>query len=304
MKDYGGPSGLKTISQRGLGTEHTLLLLNGLPVNSMHNGGFDLGLLSSYRHRPYRSRAGRTIGPAGRERGCRCRECSHANDGRRRIGRRRDDHRSVRLSPLPRGRRERNPPDRMARQHGPRNERGGFSVHVPEWTASRSRWSVRMPTLPPIDFPRRVATPLSPPTPVLLLRRTHGCRTRSSRHCRRPVQFQQSTAGGPDRTSAGVGHGYSILLCELGDADPGAIRISAVPGPGSDDRICARRQLYDFPRDACRIARGDRSRCRPPSVRRRRSGCRAGGREHVSGRCLPDPVGCGARRRTERARNS
>jgi vitamin B12 transporter len=48
LKDYGGPSGLKTISQRGLGTEHTLLLLNGMPVNSVHNGGFDLGLLSSY----------------------------------------------------------------------------------------------------------------------------------------------------------------------------------------------------------------------------------------------------------------
>jgi vitamin B12 transporter len=45
VKDYGGPSSLKTISQRGLGTEHTLLLLNGLPINSMHNGGFDLGLL-------------------------------------------------------------------------------------------------------------------------------------------------------------------------------------------------------------------------------------------------------------------
>jgi vitamin B12 transporter len=45
VKDYGGPSSLKTISQRGLGTEHTLLLLNGLPLNSMHNGGFDLGLL-------------------------------------------------------------------------------------------------------------------------------------------------------------------------------------------------------------------------------------------------------------------
>lgn len=47
VKDYGGPSGLKTISQRGLGAEHTLVLLNGLPVNSIHNGGFDLSLLSA-----------------------------------------------------------------------------------------------------------------------------------------------------------------------------------------------------------------------------------------------------------------
>lgn len=48
VKDYGGVSGLKTVSQRGLGTEHTLLLLNGLPANSAHNGGFDLGLFSTY----------------------------------------------------------------------------------------------------------------------------------------------------------------------------------------------------------------------------------------------------------------
>ena len=47
IKDYGGPSGLKTISQRGLGAEHTLILLNGMPINSAHTGGFDLGLLSS-----------------------------------------------------------------------------------------------------------------------------------------------------------------------------------------------------------------------------------------------------------------
>jgi outer membrane cobalamin receptor len=48
VKDYGGVSGLKTISQRGLGTEHTLLLLNGFPANSTHNGGFDLGLFSTF----------------------------------------------------------------------------------------------------------------------------------------------------------------------------------------------------------------------------------------------------------------
>lgn len=48
IKDYGGPSSLKTISQRGLGAEHTLILLNGMPINSAHTGGFDLGLLSSF----------------------------------------------------------------------------------------------------------------------------------------------------------------------------------------------------------------------------------------------------------------
>jgi len=44
VKDYGGPSGIKTISQRGLGTEHTLVLINGMPVNSVQNGGADLGM--------------------------------------------------------------------------------------------------------------------------------------------------------------------------------------------------------------------------------------------------------------------
>ncbi|HSQ76078.1 MAG TPA: TonB-dependent receptor plug domain-containing protein, partial [Bacteroidota bacterium] len=44
VKDYGGPSGIKTISQRGLGTEHTLVLINGMPVNSVQNGGVDLGM--------------------------------------------------------------------------------------------------------------------------------------------------------------------------------------------------------------------------------------------------------------------
>jgi iron complex outermembrane receptor protein len=47
IKDYGGQTGLKTISQRGLGTEHTLVLLNGMPVNSMQNGLLDLGTIPS-----------------------------------------------------------------------------------------------------------------------------------------------------------------------------------------------------------------------------------------------------------------
>lgn len=43
IKDYGASSGLKTISQRGMGTEHTLMLLNGLRVSSLQNGLTDLG---------------------------------------------------------------------------------------------------------------------------------------------------------------------------------------------------------------------------------------------------------------------
>lgn len=44
VKDYGGGSGLKSLSQRGLGAEHTAILLNGLPVNSAQNGIVDLGM--------------------------------------------------------------------------------------------------------------------------------------------------------------------------------------------------------------------------------------------------------------------
>jgi vitamin B12 transporter len=43
IKDYGSASALKTVSQRGLGAEHTLLLLNGIPLNSMQNGFLNLG---------------------------------------------------------------------------------------------------------------------------------------------------------------------------------------------------------------------------------------------------------------------
>ena len=45
IKDYGSISGLKTISQRGLGTEHTLILFNGLRMSSLQNGLVDLGML-------------------------------------------------------------------------------------------------------------------------------------------------------------------------------------------------------------------------------------------------------------------
>lgn len=45
IKDYGAVSGLKTISERGMGAEHTQILLNGMRVSSMPNGVVDLGLL-------------------------------------------------------------------------------------------------------------------------------------------------------------------------------------------------------------------------------------------------------------------
>jgi outer membrane cobalamin receptor len=47
VKDYGGSSGLKTVGQRGLGAEHTLILLNGLRISSFQNGLADLGLIAA-----------------------------------------------------------------------------------------------------------------------------------------------------------------------------------------------------------------------------------------------------------------
>ena len=46
IKSYGGNSSLKTISINGLGAEHTLILLNGVRLNSTQNAQFDLSLLS------------------------------------------------------------------------------------------------------------------------------------------------------------------------------------------------------------------------------------------------------------------
>lgn len=45
IKNYGGISGLKTIAQRGLGAEHTVVLLNGMRVSNIQNGVVDLGLI-------------------------------------------------------------------------------------------------------------------------------------------------------------------------------------------------------------------------------------------------------------------
>lgn len=45
VKDYGGVGGLKTISMRGLGAEHTLVLVNGNRFNNFQNGLVDLSTL-------------------------------------------------------------------------------------------------------------------------------------------------------------------------------------------------------------------------------------------------------------------
>ena len=46
IKSYGGNSSLKTISINGLNAEHTLILLNGVRLNSSQNAQYDLSLLS------------------------------------------------------------------------------------------------------------------------------------------------------------------------------------------------------------------------------------------------------------------
>lgn len=43
LKDYGGIGGLKTVNVRSLGTRHTAVLLDGLPLENAQNGQVDLG---------------------------------------------------------------------------------------------------------------------------------------------------------------------------------------------------------------------------------------------------------------------
>lgn len=43
ISDYGGLSGLKTVSIRGTGSSRTLVLLDGMPISSTQNSSFDLG---------------------------------------------------------------------------------------------------------------------------------------------------------------------------------------------------------------------------------------------------------------------
>ncbi len=46
IKDYGGIGGLKTVSVRSLGANHTGVQYDGVPVNDMQNGQIDLGKIS------------------------------------------------------------------------------------------------------------------------------------------------------------------------------------------------------------------------------------------------------------------
>jgi outer membrane cobalamin receptor len=46
IKDYGGIGGLKTVSVRGLGANHTSILYDGIQINDAENGQVDLGKLN------------------------------------------------------------------------------------------------------------------------------------------------------------------------------------------------------------------------------------------------------------------
>ncbi|RZA01263.1 MAG: TonB-dependent receptor [Sphingobacteriaceae bacterium] len=46
IKDYGGIGGLKTVSIRGLGANHTAILFDGIQINDAENGQVDLGKLN------------------------------------------------------------------------------------------------------------------------------------------------------------------------------------------------------------------------------------------------------------------
>jgi outer membrane cobalamin receptor len=45
LKDYGGLGGMKTLAMRGLGGQHTRLVINGLPTSNAQNGQTDFGLV-------------------------------------------------------------------------------------------------------------------------------------------------------------------------------------------------------------------------------------------------------------------
>jgi iron complex outermembrane receptor protein len=47
VKSYGSSTALQTISMNGLGAEHTVILLNGIKLNSLQNGQIDLSLIPS-----------------------------------------------------------------------------------------------------------------------------------------------------------------------------------------------------------------------------------------------------------------
>ena len=51
LKDYGGVGGLKTINVRSLGSEHTTVMIDGIPIENAQNMQVDLGRFNAYSFR-------------------------------------------------------------------------------------------------------------------------------------------------------------------------------------------------------------------------------------------------------------
>ena len=47
LRDYGGAGGLKTINVRSLGSAHTAIFLDGVPIDNAQNAQVDLGRIST-----------------------------------------------------------------------------------------------------------------------------------------------------------------------------------------------------------------------------------------------------------------
>ena len=43
LRDYGGAGGLKTVSVRGMGAQHTVVTYDGLPISDIRQGQIDMG---------------------------------------------------------------------------------------------------------------------------------------------------------------------------------------------------------------------------------------------------------------------
>lgn len=50
VRDYGGVGGLKTVSVRGFGAQHTNVIIDGIPLSDLQSGTADLGLNNFVRH--------------------------------------------------------------------------------------------------------------------------------------------------------------------------------------------------------------------------------------------------------------
>jgi len=65
LKDYGGVGGLKTINVRSLGSEHTAVFIDGVPLDNAQNAQVDLGRFSPGDFASARLGSGRTGSPSG-----------------------------------------------------------------------------------------------------------------------------------------------------------------------------------------------------------------------------------------------